>query len=76
MVKLLTNESGGHSHMPTSLTDVFETAVQRRLKAAAASSIAQLLHPEGVGHMAVSHMEDSFDRLVSKVRMTQLPMTL
>ena len=76
MVKLLTNERGGHSQMPTSLKDVFGTATQRRLKAAAANSIAELLHPEGVGHMAVSHMEDSFDRLVSKVRMAQLPMTL
>ena len=54
--------------------NIFETAAQRRLKAAAANSIAEreLLLPEGAGHMAVSHVEESFDKLVTKVRMARL----
>ena len=53
---------------------IFEIAAQRRLKAAGASSIAErkLLLLEGASHMAVSHVEESFVKLVTKVRMARL----
>ena len=53
---------------------VFESAAQRRIKAAAADSLAErpLLLPCGAGHMAVSHVEDSYDKLLSKVQAVRL----
>ena len=51
---------------------VFETCVQRRLKKAAEDSIAERpLHlPEGTGHMTLSHVEESFDKIVTKVELS------
>jgi len=61
------------NQQPVICQHIFETSMQRRLKEAADDSIAERpLHlPEGTGHMALSHVEDSFDRLLTKVRVLQ-----